>query len=499
VAANDRYGLYPMYWARGRDRFCLASRVLCSVLAGVVEGEWDPAGVAQLLTTDDYLGETTLVRGVSAFPQATLLLKDENRLTWHRYWHYRYADRMRPDGFDETAGAIGEGLIRAVRRQTARAGRIGVTLSGGLDSRCLVAAASKADIPVQTFTWAQPGAYDREYAKTVAARYGTRHHDCDYAVEPFAQRFEEGMRITEGLIDYFDCHMLAHVDILGDHADLILNGYAGDLILGGSYLRSAWMKPMPMDDLAQRLFAWRNVLLAEADLGHALADSEALAPDQRPSVLFRRLLEQAQGPTSGDTVDRFVLENRVRRVTSMGTVIMRRRVESAAPFFDYDLVDRLMGVPPEQRAEHRIYKAMMGRTFPEALDLPWQRTLLRAGAPDWAAMASKGLLKVAGKIEKRLGFPRIASRLSPVDFAGWLRGPLKPWMDAVINEPHPTANEVLNASFCKSMWHDHLAGRDRTRMLGALAAVRGFSQALKRARGKARAYPVEPVEVWSPG
>jgi len=75
VAGNDRFGLYPMYWAQNGGRFCLAGRVLCSVLSGAASGAWDPVGAAQFFATDDYVGETTLVRGVSSFPQATLLEK----------------------------------------------------------------------------------------------------------------------------------------------------------------------------------------------------------------------------------------------------------------------------------------------------------------------------------------------------------------------------------------------------------------------------------------
>jgi len=177
-----------------------------------------------------------------------------------------------------------------------------------------------------------------------------------------------------------------------------------------------------------------------------------------------------------------VLENRVRRVTSMGTVIMRRSVESSAPFFDYDLVDLVLRVPPVFRAEHGIYKWMMEETFPEALRLPWQRTLLPAGAPGWAAIGAKGFLKAAGKAEKIFGWPKIASRLSPVSFGPWLRGPLRPWMERVIREPNPAADEIVRPEFCVAAWDEHLAGRDRTRLLGAIAGIRGFAEALRRAR-----------------
>ena len=89
----------------------------------------------------------------------------------------------------------------------------------------------------------------------------------------------------------------------------------------------------------------------------------------------------------------------------------------------------------------------------------------------------------------------MASRQSPVDFAGWLRGPLKQWMAAICSEAHPVADEVLLPEFCRSMWHEHLDGRDRSRYLGVIASVRGFSRALDQARKGNQAVVCKPVQV----
>jgi asparagine synthase (glutamine-hydrolysing) len=494
VAANDRFGMYPMYWSHRNNRFCLASRMLCSVLSGALPGDWDPEGIAQLLSIDDYLGSTTLLKGASAYPQATMLVAANARLTWNRYWSYRYRSDSSTD-IQTYADALGSRFVSAVQRQSAGTHRVGVTLSGGLDSRCLVAAAARSGIPLDTFTWGKPGCYDRLYALRIAKTFGANHHDCDYALDNLATRFEEGGRITEGLTNYFDCHMLAHRDVLADHADVVLNGYAGGLLVGGSYLRRAWTGPMATRDLAQLLFAWRNTMVPEASLGMAMATADQLARDELPSARFVELLATSEGAAAGDRVDRFFLENRERRGTSMGTVMMRTAVESVAPFFDYDFIDVLLAVPAEYRIEHRIYKLMMAKAFPEALRLPWQRTLLRAGAPEWAAVASKGLLKASRIVEQLLGWPRFGSRQSPVSFAKWLRGPLKPWMASVVEDTRGA--EAVRPEFCREVWARHLKGEDHTRVLGAIAAIRGFAIALDKARSRKVPKAAQPVKIES--
>ncbi|MBI4559788.1 MAG: hypothetical protein HY706_19530 [Candidatus Hydrogenedentes bacterium] len=497
VAANDRYGLYPMYWSHREGRFCLAGRVLCSVLAGVVSGEWNRVGVAQLLTLDDYLGETTLVKGVETFPQATVLVKTRDDLSWRRYWHYEYAPDDREPSFTDLAAQLGERLVDGVRRQCATHHRIGVTLSGGLDSRCLVAAARGLGIPVQTFTWGKSACYDRQFARDVAQCYGTQHHDHEYAYQNFEARFESGARISEGLINFFDCHMLAHLHVLEEHTDLVLNGFAGGLVLGGSFLRPAWMSPVSTDELARRLFAWRDTLLPESRLSEALPEANALTEEERVSSVFRDLLEGARRGTTPDTADRFFLENRERRLTAMGTVLIREVTESAACFFDYDLIDLILRIPARFRVEHKIYRAMLLRAFPEAARIRYQRTLLPAGTPEWMTIPAKAFLKGCRVLELRLGRPEITARQSPVDFANWLRGPLRAWMDCICMEPQPESDAVLRPEFLRRIWKEHLAGRNHTRLLGAIAALRGFAMALSRARSGVTPRSAAPIEISS--
>ncbi len=496
VAANDRYGLYPMYWAHTDRGFCLSGRVVGPVLAGIVDGDWDLEGIAQFLTIDDYLGETTLVSGVRAFPQATVLTRQAGTLSLRTYWHYDFAPRAQAADGRELAEELGQRFLAAVKRQALRPGRIGVTLSGGLDSRSLLAAASRLGIEVQTFTWGERDSFDRILAGKVSRLYGTRHHDCDYSHHLIPDRFDEGIRMSEGLLNYFDCHMLFHLHVLKEHADIVLNGYAGDLVLGGSYLRRAWTAPASPAELARKLFQWRNILVREGSLGNAVPGLNRLEGHRYPSRLFRAALSRMdEGLAPADMADRFFLENRVRRSTSMGTVIMREAVESAACFFDYDLLDLITSIPFSLRFGHRIYRDMLKTSLPESLKVRWQRTLLPAYAPCSLDLPAKAFLKGCGIMEQTFGWHGITSRQSPVDFSSLLRGVLRTWMDSVIYEPCPLSEEVLLPGFCERTWERHLSGENLTRLLGAIAGIRGFADLLSRARAGGVARPVDPVEV----
>ncbi len=495
VAANDRYGLYPMYWAHSSKGFCLSNRVLGSILSDVADAGWNLSGVSQLLTINDYLEQTTLIEGVEAFPQASLMIKTGGDIDIRSYWHYDFTPLHQKETGQALAEDLGGLFKRAIRRQAGKDRKIGVTLSGGLDSRCIAAAAAGENIPVKTFTWGKPGAYDRLLAGKVASRFNIQHLDCDYEYRNFEDRYLEGARITEGLINYFDCHMLAHLHLLQPHADVILNGYAGDLLFGGSYLRSAWLKSNSRTDLSRQLFEWRNDLVPERNINEWIPELHGMDKGNLPSSVFRRLFCGLTSDALPDAVDRFFLENRVRRQTSMGTVLIREVAESAACFFDYDFCDLVTSIPYALRYEHKIYLAMMRAALPEALAVRWQRTLLPASAPYWMGLPAKAFIKACGLSEGWLGWPHISSRQSPVDFPSWLRGPLKPWMDWVVNDLSPSTLDFLSHEHCRQAWRQHLNGQDRTGLLGAIASMAGFASVIKDARAKNICVGPRPVEV----
>lgn len=478
IIANDRYGLYPLYWSCNTEGFCISSRVLASVIAGTVDGEWNLGGVMQMLSIDDLLDKTTLIKGVNAFPQASLLYEAKGEFTWHQYWHLDYSKKIEIDAPREIAKELGARFIQAINRQTDRHQDIGVTLSGGLDSRTIVAGAAASQIPVKTFTWGKNNSYDRSFAKHVSQTYDTEHFDCDYQFQNFESHFKAGIRATEGQLNYFDAHMLAHLDILQKNTNLVLNGYAGDLVLGGSYLRSAWKKPVPVDHFAKIIFRWRNTNVPETSLDMAMPMVSDIAYSKKPSEMYKQLFLELENMMPYDLVERFFLENRVRRQCAMGTVLIRCVTESAAPFFDYDLLDLTIGIPADWRYEHKIYLLMLKEVFPEALGIRWQRTLLPASAPQWTNLPTKAIIKGCRILEEKLGWPHIASRQSPVAFSAWLRGPLHDWVHWLLCDPHPNADAILKADFCRKIYERHMKGEDMTRLIGVIAALRGIAEIL---------------------
>lgn len=480
VAANDRYGLYPMYWAHRGSHFCLASRVMGPVLAGVVPGDIDPLAVAQILTVDDFAGDRTLVRDVSVFPPGTMMTKTLETIEWKTYWAWQYASEQGTT-VEEWGRRAGAALVEAVRRQAGTRRSIGVTLSGGLDSRCIAAAAVQAGISPRTFTWGEDRCYDRVLAARIAGVLGTEHRDCPYEYDTLAERFSEGVAITEGMCNTFDMHFLAHLHVI-ESVDLVLNGFAGDAVLGETFLRPQWSKPMQPDELAENVFGRFNRFLKESDLSRAMPAVKDLGAEDYPLAIFKRQFGELGHLSTPDAAHRYLFDNHVRRKTAMGTVLMREGAESAACFFDYDFNDLVRSIPTDLRANHRTYRAMMRSTFCSVAAIAWQATLLPPLAPEWQVFASKVVRRVSAKVERLTGWHGLAKRQQVGDFTRHLRNELRDWMHGLVMTEYPLPEDILMPGFYRQVWQEHLEGKDRYRLLGAIVPILELSRLVQRVR-----------------
>ena len=129
-------------------------------------------------------GPATALRGVKKVPPGHVLVWEDGAITVERYWTLepRPVERTDEEWLERVRATVGA----AVRRRLVADVPLGALLSGGIDSSIVVALMAQASAePVRTFTVGFPDArYDeREYARAVAERYGTRHEELEVELD----------------------------------------------------------------------------------------------------------------------------------------------------------------------------------------------------------------------------------------------------------------------------------------------------------------------------
>ena len=198
VLARDRSGKKPLFYRRTRRGLAFASE-----LHALVRCFPDERPAVDLGAVDEYLSlqyvpaPRTVYAGVYKLPAASLaVIAPGATPAPQRYW-------SRPCG--ETLAGTEDDLARelrglldgAVRRRLVADVPLGAFLSGGVDSSVIVALMARASSrPVKTFSIGFPHADDSElrYARLVAGRYGTDHHEL--VVEP------EMTAVLRGIVEH---------------------------------------------------------------------------------------------------------------------------------------------------------------------------------------------------------------------------------------------------------------------------------------------------------
>lgn len=238
--ARDRLGVKPLYYVHTDDgSLYFASEIKALVAARAVRPEINYRALPDYLANHATSGEETLFEGVlRLLPGHTLLWRD-GKIQIDKYWDIK-PDEAENDGVRSDAEYIEEWtelFKTSVRLRLMADVPLGMFLSGGIDSSAIAAVMSKMVAePIKTFSVAfnEREANELEYARIVARRYGTDHHEVIVSPEDF-------FAALPGLVWHED-EPLAHPSsvalyfvsrLASEHVKVVLTGEGSDELLAG--------------------------------------------------------------------------------------------------------------------------------------------------------------------------------------------------------------------------------------------------------------------------
>lgn len=330
-------GVEPLYVRHVGDELIFAPE-LKGILA-VVSGELDPAACADALRFGHPLGTDTALAGVRTLLPGHRLRFREGSLS--EEGAVAPASPCRPDEALDWLLAEWPGWVG---RCGSRPGRVAGLLTGGLDSR-VVMAPLPAEVPA--FTFGPEGAVDVVLARALAERTGRRHLRLDLPDDFLPLLAEDVVARTDGTVNLSHAPGAATNERIAEMADHLFSGAFGD-VLFGTRARSG------------------PGLLAALD---HLADAEALLPEAPP---LAERLGRHERPGSDRWQDAFA--HRVRRFTGAAIAERRHFTETLHPFYRRDLFSLVASLPDGDRREGALYQRFVRALAPGCADIPWSRT-----------------------------------------------------------------------------------------------------------------------------
>ena len=475
---RDRLGVKPLYYAFAGNAVLFGSELKALTRHPLFRGEIDRDAVALYARFAYVPGPHTIYRDTYKLPPGSILSvrPDDGRPEPRLYWNVRdVAARGKAQPFrgtDHDAVEALEALLTdAVDLRMISDVPLGVFLSGGIDSSTVVALMQRqSSRPVKTFTIGmRDAAYDEAaYARAVAEHLGTDHHElyvtADEArdVIPLLPRIYDEPFADSSQIPTYLVSKLARqsvtVSLSGDGGDELFGGY-NRYFLGRRLWRGATRIPRLLRPVAGAALSavparvWNRMLtpfsrripaLRERagdrlrKLGRAMnaAGSDALYLElisQWDDVVpgARRLPVAVDDPPPLDDItERMMLLDQVSYLVDdilvkVDRASMAVSLEAREPLLDHRLVEFAWTLPLEMKLRDGqgkwILRRLLSRFIPDSLiDRP------------------------------KAGFA--------IPLGGWLRGPLRAWVEALLDEKRLREEGWFDAPRVRAAWREHLAG-----------------------------------------
>jgi asparagine synthase (glutamine-hydrolysing) len=445
---NDRYGSERIYWHETSDAFYFASeaKALLRVLPAL--REFDPAGVAEFLTFGCTLEERTLFRGIQRLPGGSLWSFKEGTNNKERYFYPEtwesqpiLSPTMFESRFQETFNAV-------LPRYLGGKNRLGVSLTGGLDTRMIMAClASTTKKPVcYTFSGRDGQTLDDRIAAKVAKACGLEHQllriGSDFFSD-FSDHLDRTVYVTDASLGATGAHEIYLNEQARELALVRLTGNFGSEVLRG-------------------VSTFKPVGLTPSLLSSQFSCSDYVSPET--------IANQKKHPVTFAAFGEIPWKLYGNLAASRSQVIFR------TPYLDNEIVALAYQAPENLRTSSRPAWHVVDTNNALLSKIPTDRGRSRHGG--LGAKLRRLLAETTFKLDylNNEGWPhwlcsfdpiftRITSSLKIVGlhkylhYRSWFRHELSDYLEEVVTDARMGRSDFWNSSFLERMVKDHIAGR----------------------------------------
>lgn len=483
LLANDRFGQYPHYVYHDGRTLVFGPEVKAVLAAQQVPKRLNQTAVAEYFRFQQLLDRNTFHEGIQLFPHGSIAQFDLPTGAWQvqRYWDWDKIPAQRQIPFAEAVEETGHLLQNAVHRDASDALRPGVFLSGGLDSRTLLGMIPPRDTPPVSASFGQPQSRDVHYAKQIAQAVGSRHYWFDMSnAEWIKANYALHLDLTEGFHSWIHMHGIHMLPDLRAVMDVNLTGWDGGTVMGHpDHIKPLYNQPIDQWSVLEECFlrfnqsyTWPGLTEVGEQVLFAPAFAQAIKGRAYGSMAqsFSRYWENFHRPYAAEF---FYVDNHCMRLTQHMVTTGRSHLEFRFPFWDYDLIDFMYSLPPEHRADQRLYRHIITQRTPKLARIPYDKQeFLPSVNPLLHTLQSIGI-RTARRLKLHPHRPWLYA-----DYENYLRTDLSGWAeDILFNDPRLAERGIFNMDYVRSLLNRHKAHEPL--LLGKIAPIISFELMLR--------------------
>lgn len=237
---RDPVGVKPLVYAWRNGRLAFGSEAKAVLASGLVQPALDEVSLHLTMNVRYIPGQRTLFQDVRRLPPGHILEVNPEGWGYRAYGEIDWTPDEGPTEAEWLEG-IREEVERSVRRQLLSDVPIAVSLSGGIDSSCVLAMARRhVSGPLKTFTLGFGEPWDElDDARFVADVFGTDHHEMVVEGSLLGHLKQAIYHTEEPKVNCLQLYLIHRY--MGEHVKVALSGLGGDELFAGydfyAYLR----------------------------------------------------------------------------------------------------------------------------------------------------------------------------------------------------------------------------------------------------------------------
>jgi asparagine synthase (glutamine-hydrolysing) len=235
LLARDRVGIKPLYYAEVEGGFVFSSEIRAILNSGLVKRKLNPQGLSEYLMYQTVHEPNTIIKGINVLPAGTYVTISDSEVIYKDYWHAWQSKHE-----DVDAVVVQEGIksrfIQSVEKRLVSDVPFGAFLSGGIDSSLIVGVmAGILDRKVSTFnvSFDESEFSESKYAREIATKYGTDHHEILLNPDAFLQSLPEALKAIDHPSGDGPNSWIVSSETKKQGITMALSGLGGDELFGG--------------------------------------------------------------------------------------------------------------------------------------------------------------------------------------------------------------------------------------------------------------------------
>lgn len=259
---NDRYGLQRLYYHESKDTFYFAAEAKAILKVCPELRETDPRGIGEFIACGCVLENRTLFRGIYLLPQGSAwVFRDGAPEAKKSYFEPKEWEQQEPLNAEEYYRQLCNAFVSNLPRYFNGRERIGMSLTGGLDTRIIMAWHKAEPNSLPCYTW---GSTYRDHEDVKLARRIAKICEQPHQVitagpeflSQFAHYAERSIFLTDACVDLSRSPDLYMQEKVREIAPVRMVGtYGSEILLQAVMFKAAPPAPGVFEPLREQISA----------------------------------------------------------------------------------------------------------------------------------------------------------------------------------------------------------------------------------------------------